>query len=275
MVNWSLNHFVWIWLAAITFWVLAKKTNYYWRLIAWTRKKTGYAEKKEQIKSSWLESQIRSYAQDVKQRAPNNLNPIEKIFVPLLRLRRYTGTIANLISILRILLAIIVTLLLIIYYLTMRPVTIMITALLCFVTASLLDLLDGATARALGEVSPLGKILDPLADKILLASALILAYVYLPSFTFWALIRQEGCLFILSLLKMAAKKLPFSMASQANWWGKIKTTVELIAASFLFLCPLNQIFITIANIIFIISIPLAIGSIVGYLSSVSYEPAME
>ena len=48
------------------------------------------------------------------------------------------------------------------------------TALILFITASFTDFLDGMLARLLGEESKLGELLDPIADKILVAAALIL-----------------------------------------------------------------------------------------------------
>ena len=48
------------------------------------------------------------------------------------------------------------------------------TALILFIVASFTDFLDGMLARMLGEESKLGELLDPVADKIIVATALIL-----------------------------------------------------------------------------------------------------
>ena len=48
------------------------------------------------------------------------------------------------------------------------------TALILFIIASFTDFLDGMLARMLGEESKLGELLDPIADKIIVATALIL-----------------------------------------------------------------------------------------------------
>jgi len=271
MSYWPLNNIIWV--AAIILWTLAKRNSRYPRLIALIKKKIGYVERKEKIKTGIVESRIRIYAQDIKKRSPHDLNRIERILAPLLRLRRYTGTIANLISFLRILLAIIVILLLIIYYLAGEMVIVLFAALFCFIVSCVSDFFDGATARALAEISDLGKKLDPVADKILLAAPFfILGLIYLPATIYWSIIRQEAFLMVIFMLKLIAERLPFAMASQANYWGKTKTTFELIAAGFLFLCPLNLVFVDVASFLFNCSIPLAVGSIVGYLSSVKRLP---
>src|SRR5680860_174204 len=77
----------------------------------WSLKYVDYINR---IKDKWLESHIKSYANDVRQRYPANLYWWEKIFAPLI-VRNYTQTIANLISIIRLLLAIIIFLLLLIH----------------------------------------------------------------------------------------------------------------------------------------------------------------
>lgn len=256
------------WLAIIAFWIFAKK-NQYWLIGAFIKNKTGYVERKEKIKTSFLESKVRAYVQDVKRRSPDDLNWIEKIFAPILNLKKYTGTTANLISFLRILLAIIVFLLIIIYWLTGERAIILLTALFCYTISGLSDFLDGVIARILEEISRLGKIIDPIADKILFAVPLFtFGLIYSSDFTFWMVVRQEAFLLIISVLKWTIHKLPFSMVEHANYWGKTKTVFELVAGGFLILCPLNPIFISVSNFLLLCSLPLAIGSIVGYLSSV-------
>jgi|GEM_PF-871400 len=266
MSYWLLNNGIWI--AVIVVWVLLKKNRHYLLFTEKIKKRVGYNEKKEEIKLSLFESKIRARAQDIKKRSPHDLNRAERILAPILRLKRYTGTIANLISMLRTLLAVIVALLVIIY-LTGGETIIILTALFCFIVASTSDFLDGAMARALDEISRLGQIIDPLADKAILAAPLFtLGVIFLSDVIYWSIVRQELFLLIIAILKMMAHKLPFSIASRANYWGKAKTVFELVAAGFLFLCPFYPVFIKIADFLFSCSIPLAVGSLVGYLSSV-------
>jgi len=233
----------------------------------WSLKYVNYINK---VKDRWLESHIKAYANDVRQRYPANLYWWEKIFAPLI-IRNYTQTVANLISVIRLLLAIIIFLLLLIHTYLAATLTIAIISLafILFLVASLLDLLDGPAARALDEISEIGKILDPLADKALLAAPfLTLGSRYLPPSIFLTILCIEGILIIITGIKLIIKKLPFTMATQASLTGKIKNIFELVAGAFLFFLPFGQTFIVICMILFWISVPLGIGSIIGYLSSV-------
>jgi len=229
-----------------------------------------YAAQISRLKDIWLESAIKRYAADVRERYPARLTWWEKVLAPLI-VRRYTNTVANLISVIRLLLAIIIFLLIAIHYWipagwAIAAVTI---ALWLFIIAGLLDFLDGPAARGLDEISETGKILDPLADKTLLAAPfLALGFAYLPSSIYWTVISLEGFLLFITGAKWAVQKLPFTMATQANLMGKFKNILELIAGGFLFLCPVHWIFIYISIILFWCSAPFALGSIIGYLASV-------
>lgn len=227
-----------------------------------------FVNKLNKLKDVWLESRIKAYADDVRSRYPHKLSIYEKIVSPIIS-KRITGTVANLISVIRLLMAIIVFLVLLIAPYTDFMVTLVISALIIFIMAAFLDLLDGPAARALNEISELGKSLDPLADKALLAAPLLaIGYHYLPSYTFIGIISLECFLIVIAMIKNILKHMPFTMVTQANMAGKIKNIVELVAGGFLFLCPLSTIFTGVSNILFLISVPLALGSIYGYLSSV-------
>jgi CDP-diacylglycerol--glycerol-3-phosphate 3-phosphatidyltransferase len=246
------------------------KKGYYQKLFTWLGSLNNYVDYINKLKDRWLESKIKLYADDVRSRYPHQLTRTEKLLAPVI-IRNYTGTVANLISIIRILLAINVFLLLIIASSVNKELslTLVIAALIIFIAASFLDFLDGPAARALNQISKTGKILDPAADKLLLASVfIIMGWIYLPALTFWLVAGQELFLIIITLLKTLAAKLPFEMATQANMFGKIKNIFELTAGGLLFLCPLNPQLTPVTNVLFLISVPLAIGSIIGYLSSI-------
>jgi len=101
-----------------------------------------------------------------------------------------------------------------------------IVAALIFIVISCTDALDGYLARSRGEVTDFGKFMDPLADKILVAAALI-ALVELGKLPTWAvlviLIRE----FIVSGLRMMAASKGVVIA--ASYIGKSKTVFQMIA----------------------------------------------
>ncbi len=122
-----------------------------------------------------------------------------------------------------------------------------IIVLLLFVVASLTDMLDGKIARSRNLITSFGKFLDPIADKMLVNTTLILL-VY----------DHEAA--ILPVLLMIARDLVvdglrFSAASQgevvsAGFSGKLKTVLQMVAIPLLLLCnfPFNYIHLPIAQI---------------------------
>ncbi len=100
-----------------------------------------------------------------------------------------------------------------------------IIALVIFVAASLTDLLDGYLARKNNLVTNFGKFMDPLADKLLVCSALIcfVASRELPAWMVIVIIARE---FIISGFRLVASDEGVVIA--ASYWGKIKTTVQMI-----------------------------------------------
>ncbi len=103
-------------------------------------------------------------------------------------------------------------------------------AALIFVLASITDFFDGYIARAWGQSTKLGAILDPLADKMLMLAA-FLGLMFLDRASPWAvflILTRE--FFITGLRVMAANEGKNVAASMA---GKIKTIVQMIAIGFL------------------------------------------
>ncbi len=98
-------------------------------------------------------------------------------------------------------------------------------ALAIFVIASLTDLLDGKIARKYNLVTTFGKFADPLADKILVISAMI-CLVELKLLAAWIVIVIVAREFIISGFRIiAAEK---SVVIAASYWGKFKTTFQMI-----------------------------------------------
>ncbi len=100
-----------------------------------------------------------------------------------------------------------------------------ILALLVFVIASLTDLLDGKIARSRGLVTTFGKLMDPLADKILVMSAMI-CFVALEVAPAWVVIVILTREFLVTSLRLIAAGEGLVIA--ADNWGKIKTVVQMV-----------------------------------------------
>ncbi len=99
-------------------------------------------------------------------------------------------------------------------------------AALIFGILSCTDALDGYLARSRGEVTNFGKFIDPLADKILVAAALLalIELQVLPSWVALLIIARE---FIVSGLRMLVAT--HGVVVAASWYGKAKTVFQIIA----------------------------------------------
>ena len=105
-------------------------------------------------------------------------------------------------------------------------------AVVLFIIASLTDLLDGKIARKYNMVTNFGKFMDPLADKLLVCSALIclIELGQLPAWMVIVIISRE---FIISGFRLVASDNGVVIA--ASYWGKFKTTFQMIAVILLIL----------------------------------------
>ncbi|MBR1759295.1 MAG: CDP-diacylglycerol--glycerol-3-phosphate 3-phosphatidyltransferase [Lachnospiraceae bacterium] len=133
-----------------------------------------------------------------------------------------------------------------------------IIALVIFIIASLTDALDGHIARSRNLITDFGKFMDPLADKLLVCSALIcFSYEHtLPVVVTIAIIARE---FIISGFRQVAADRGIVIA--ASYWGKFKTTSQMILCVLLILHLdlgwwhiLEQVFTWIALALTIISL---------------------
>jgi len=99
-------------------------------------------------------------------------------------------------------------------------------AAIVFVLASLTDFVDGYLARARGSVTTFGKLMDPLADKLLVVAALI-SLVSLHRLAAWVamvIITRE---LAVTVLRLAATQAGVVMA--ASMFGKVKTCLQIAA----------------------------------------------
>jgi CDP-diacylglycerol--glycerol-3-phosphate 3-phosphatidyltransferase len=103
-------------------------------------------------------------------------------------------------------------------------------ALAIFLTAASTDWLDGFLARRRGEVTTLGQLLDPLADKLLTTSAFI-ALVELRFAPAWMVVVIVGREFVVNGMRTIAASRGLVIA--ASPWGKFKTGSQVVAISLL------------------------------------------
>ena len=133
-------------------------------------------------------------------------------------------------------------------------------AVAIFIVASLTDLLDGHIARKHNLVTNFGKFMDPLADKLLVCSALI-CFVELDKLPAWMVIIIIAREFIISGFRLIASDNGVVIA--ASYWGKFKTTFQMVMIC-LMIANFPQLQI-LTDIIMWIALILTVVSLIDYL----------
>ena len=133
-------------------------------------------------------------------------------------------------------------------------------ALGIFITASLTDLLDGKIARKYNLVTNFGKLMDPLADKMLVSAALI-CLAALARLDAWIVIVIISREFIISGLRQIAADNGIVIA--ASYWGKYKTTFQMIMI-YLLIAGIDSLYL-VTEIVTWAAVILTIVSLVDYM----------
>ena len=133
-------------------------------------------------------------------------------------------------------------------------------ALSIFVIASLTDLLDGKIARKYNLVTNFGKFMDPLADKLLVCSALI-CLIELNRIPAWMVIVIIAREFIISGFRLIAADNGVVIA--ASYWGKFKTVFQMIAV--ILLIANISVLSLVTQIVLWIAIVLTVVSLIDYI----------
>ena len=135
-------------------------------------------------------------------------------------------------------------------------------ALVIFCVASLTDMLDGKIARARNLVTNFGKFMDPLADKLLVCSAMI---CLIPSgkLAAWIVIVIIAREFIISGFRLVASDAGIVIA--ASYWGKFKTVSQMFMILVL-IADLGGAFDLIGTILIWVSLILTIVSLFDYVA---------
>ena len=132
--------------------------------------------------------------------------------------------------------------------------------LIPFFIASLTDLLDGKIARKYNLVTNFGKFMDPLADKLLVCSALI-CLIELDRIPSWMVIIIIAREFVISGFRLIASDNGVVIA--ASYWGKFKTTFQMIAVC-LMIADIEAISL-VTDVVTWIAVILTVVSLIDYL----------
>lgn len=136
-------------------------------------------------------------------------------------------------------------------------------AVAIFIVASITDFLDGKIARKYHLVTNFGKFMDPLADKLLVSSALIclVALNKIPAWIVIVIIARE---FIISGFRLVAADNGVVIA--ASYWGKFKTAFQMVTVIVLILNIPGEVFAVIGTVLIYISLVLTIISLIDYIA---------
>ena len=135
-------------------------------------------------------------------------------------------------------------------------------ALDIFCAASLTDMLDGKIARKYNLVTNFGKFMDPLADKLLVCTAMIclVSMDKLNVIVVLVIIARE---FIISGFRLVASDNGIVIA--ASYWGKFKT-VSQMAMVIVLIMDLGGVFEMIGNVLVWVALILTVVSLVDYIA---------
>ncbi len=135
------------------------------------------------------------------------------------------------------------------------------TALGVFIAAALTDLVDGKLARKYGQVTNFGKFMDPLADKLLVCSALI-CLTDLKRIPAWVVIVIIAREFVISGIRLIAAD--DNVVIAASKWGKVKTVFQMIMVGFMI--GNLPVFDLLTALLMWIALALTLISLVDYIA---------
>ena len=119
-----------------------------------------------------------------------------------------------------------------------------------FIIASITDYIDGQIARRCNQVSDFGKFLDPLADKLLTISAMVMFCQWgrMPAWALMLVLAREFAVTGLRLVAVGKGKV-----IAAGWSGKVKTASTMIGLCVLMVFPTVSLLATIVNAIIVVT----------------------
>ena len=131
-----------------------------------------------------------------------------------------------------------------------------------FIVASLTDLLDGKIARKYNLVTNFGKFMDPLADKLLVCSAMI-CLIQTGQLAAWIVVIIIAREFIISGFRLIASDNGVVIA--ASYWGKFKTTFQMLMVIVLILNIQMPFFQILGVILTYVALILTVVSLMDYI----------
>lgn len=131
-----------------------------------------------------------------------------------------------------------------------------------FIVASLTDLLDGKIARKYNLVTNFGKFMDPLADKLLVCSAMI-CLIQTGQLAAWIVVIIIAREFIISGFRLIASNNGVVIA--ASYWGKFKTTFQMLMVIVLILNVQMPFFQILGKILTYAALILTVVSLIDYI----------
>ena len=131
-----------------------------------------------------------------------------------------------------------------------------------FVAASVTDWFDGHLARKYNLITNFGKFMDPLADKLLVCSAMI-CMIEVDKLPAWVVIIIIGREFIISGFRLIAAENGIVIA--ANYWGKFKTVSQMFMIIFLILDLPGNIASVIETVLIYLALILTVVSLIDYI----------
>ena len=143
-------------------------------------------------------------------------------------------------------------------------------ALLVFIFAFALDLLDGPLARLRNQASDFGALFDPFVDKtVFLTVMFLVAYQSLPRLMLFTILALEIIVVIIAgILAPIAKKIGYKYKIGANKYGKYKMFFQFVGIIVLMINPQNETNIQIGMVIFMIAILFSALSIIDHCRSI-------
>ena len=135
-------------------------------------------------------------------------------------------------------------------------------AVAIFIVASLTDMLDGKIARKYNLVTNFGKFMDPLADKLLVCSAMI-CLIELDRLAAWIVIVIIAREFIISGFRLIASDNGVVIA--ASYWGKFKTTFQMLMVIVLILDIQMPFFQILGTVLTYVALILTVVSLIDYI----------